>query len=298
MLLGSNTLSGKNSKVFSSIIIKETLVKNLLIFTFIFIVRMFCKYIIFLGTINIFIIIITMCFLSTIILCLNYNNKYNKLYPNIVKLIYTPLVLFIFIISGISLDVLFNIITFCILISIYLDLPFLCSTGLNNPGSNIPGGSQGSSGLGGSGGVGGSGGNNNGSSLVVPIPNDEQVHGGRRNIALKYDKVNERYHSVQQHYNNTGTKREFLNEFIVAYNRLNGEASSLNYNDLAILKKGFVDYNHLLSPNVKQNLYGLAEPSDLRRESGYGLQTSTLMKNSVSIAFEAHRIMLQIHQEI
>ena len=65
------------------------------------------------GITNIFITILIMCFLSMIILCLNYN-KDNNLNPYVVKVIYIPLVLIIFIFSGISLDVF--IISFYILV--------------------------------------------------------------------------------------------------------------------------------------------------------------------------------------
>jgi hypothetical protein len=283
VLLGSNIFSGKNSKLFSAIF-----VKNLLILTFIFIIRMFCKYFIFSGVINIFITIIIMSFLSMIILSLNYNNKNNNLNPYLFKIIYIPLIFIIFINSGITLDVF--IISFCIFINIYFNFSFLFSTG--NPGSSLPGSSQGS------GGVGGSGGNNNGSSLVSLIPNDEPVHSNRRFVSLKYNKINERYNTVVQYYNNTGTKREFLDAFIISYNKLYADPHSLNYNDLAVLKKGYVDYNHLLSPNVKLSLHGLAKPGDLKRETGYGLQTSTLINNRRSISVDTHSIILQIQQEI
>ena len=288
MLLGGYLFSSKNSKLLSFI-----LVKNSLILTFIFIVRIFCKYIFFKGITNIFITILIMCFLSMIILCLNYN-KDNNLNPYVVKVIYIPLVLIIFIFSGISLDVF--IISFYILINIYFDLSFLYSTG--NPGSNLPESSQGSGGVGGSGGGGGSGGNNNGICMICHIPNDEQVHDSRRTINLKKAKVNERYNWVEEYYKNRGTKREFLQAFGTAYTTLYYNPRSLSYNDLAVLKKGFVDYNHILSPEVKLHLHGLAKPGDLTGSSDHGLRTSTLMKNSKSIVIDAYKIIEQIQQEI
>jgi len=124
------------------------------------------------GITNIFITILIMCFLSIIILCLNYN-KHNKFNTYLVKIIYIPLGLIIFIFSGISLDVF--IISFCNLINIYFYFSFLYSTG--NPGSTLPENCQGS------GGVGGSGGNNNGFCIACHNPNDEQVHDSRRSIS-------------------------------------------------------------------------------------------------------------------
>ena len=46
----------------------------ILVFAFVFIVGIFCKFI-FIGFTNIYITIIIMCFLSTIILCCNYKKK-------------------------------------------------------------------------------------------------------------------------------------------------------------------------------------------------------------------------------
>jgi len=91
------------------------------------------------GITNIFITILIMCFLSIIILCLNYN-KHNKFNTYLVKIIYIPLGLIIFIFSGISLDVF--IISFCNLINIYFYFSFLYST--SNPGSTLPENCQGS----------------------------------------------------------------------------------------------------------------------------------------------------------
>ncbi len=254
---------------------------------------MFCKYFIFSGTTNVFITIFIMCFISMIILSLNYN-KDNNLNPYKIKLIYTPLVLIIFIFSGFSLDV-FYIISFYILIFINFDLPFLYSTG--NPGSSLPESSRGPSGMGGSSGVGGSGGNNNGLNLVSHIPNDEQVHGKKRSIKLKYMKVNEQYRLVKEYYN-TGSKKEFLDAFSIAYDNLYRDPRSLDYNDLAVLKKGFVDYNYLLSLNSKEYLHGLAKPGKVSKHFGHGLRTGNLIDYRQTIAFDASRIKQQIEQEI
>jgi hypothetical protein len=151
VLLGGYFFSGKILKLFNATFVK----KNLLILAFIFMIRMFCKYLIFLGIINIFITIIIMCFLSLIILSLNYNNIKNNMDSYLLKKIYIPLIFIIFILSGISLNVF--IISFLFFISIYCDYLFL-STG--NPGSSLPEGS---------GGMGGPNGNNNGPQVPGPV---------------------------------------------------------------------------------------------------------------------------------
>lgn len=124
-------------------------------------IRMFCKYFIFLGIINIFITAIIICFLSLIILSLNYNNINNNLDSYLLKKIYIPLILVIFILSSIYLNVF--IINFLFFISIYCDYLFLCT---GNPGSSLPEGS---------GGMGGPNGNNKGPQ--VPTPGGPQVPG-------------------------------------------------------------------------------------------------------------------------
>jgi hypothetical protein len=290
-LLGGYFFSGKISKLFSTKFVK----KNLLILIFIFIIRMFCKYFIFLGIINIFITIITICFLSLIILSLNYNNINNNLDSYLLKKIYIPLIIVIFIPSGIFLDVF--IISFCILINIYSDYSFLLSTG--NPGSSLPessgGGSQGSGGVGGPGGPGG----NIGYSLTGHVPDDEHVHGLKRSKNLKYLKLDERYNWFKEYYNRPENRPEYLDSFDYAFSKLRENPGALNYNDLAILKIGFVDYNYLLSPKVKENLHGLAKPDNFRKEKGYGLQTSYLLDNKKRkpMIDDAYTIYLRIKQE-
>jgi len=76
-----------------------------------------------------------------------------------------------------------------------------------------------------------------------------------------------------------GAKRDVYAKFSEACDKLSNNPRSLTYRDLGVLKKGFVDYNHLLSLQSKELLHGLAQegPLELTRSRNYpGLRVTNL----------------------
>jgi hypothetical protein len=136
------------------------------------IIRLFLYLVVFLGFSNLYIAILTMCFITTIILSLNYNNKNINLNIYIFKLIYVPLCFIpLFCIFSVPLWVvcfvdLFLYIDFCL-----LDFFILKMDGLN------PGNLGGGVGPQGPGGPAGPGQNpNNNSILIGPQNKDIDIH--------------------------------------------------------------------------------------------------------------------------
>jgi hypothetical protein len=76
-----------------------------------------------------------------------------------------------------------------------------------------------------------------------------------------------------------GTKREVQAKFSEACVKLANRPRSLTYMDLGVLKKGFVDHNHLLRLESKQLLHGLAQEGQLeltRSRNSPGLRITNL----------------------
>jgi hypothetical protein len=76
-----------------------------------------------------------------------------------------------------------------------------------------------------------------------------------------------------------GAKRDVYAKFSEACDKLSNNPRSLTYGDLGVLKKGFVDYNHLLRLESKQLLHGLAQENPLeltRSRNSPGLRVTNL----------------------
>src|SRR5260221_3127839 len=142
--------------------------------------RLFIKYVVFLGFSNLYIAIFTMCFITTIILSLNYDNKNINLNLYIFKLIYLPLCFIplycIFSVSlwGVYLVDLFLYIDICLLGFFLLKMESL------NPGNSGVGvGSQGP------GGQGDPGQNPNNHSNLIYLQ-DKDTHKKNSDISLRF----------------------------------------------------------------------------------------------------------------
>jgi hypothetical protein len=76
-----------------------------------------------------------------------------------------------------------------------------------------------------------------------------------------------------------GAKRDVYAKFSEACDKLGNNPRSLTYRDLGVLKKGYVDYNHLLRVESKQLLHGLAQEGPLeltRSRNSPGLRVTNL----------------------
>jgi hypothetical protein len=262
--------------------INNITLKQVLAFLFIFLIRLFCKNFLFSGINNIIITITIMCFISMLVLSLNHN-KFNNLNYYILNLIYLPIIITIFIIFDFE-NTLLNIFFY-----IFTGIPIVFVLGIDNniipvipPGSNNPGGMPDPSG------------NQNNS---LGLANNEDTNSrNRRSLANftytnpnqlifehssrqeKYDKVNYAHQLVEDAWY-MGTKREVYAKFSEACDKLARRPRSLTYMDLGVLKKGFVDHNHLLRLESKQLLHGLAQEGQLelsRSRNSPGLRITNL----------------------
>jgi hypothetical protein len=222
-----------------------------------------------------------------LVLSLNYN-KINNLNYYIFSLIYLPLGLIIFITIGFTQYLLLDF-SFYIL----MDFSFVFVLGLdNNITPNIPSGSNNPNPN--PGGMPGSSGSQNNS---LGLANNENTNSrNRRSLSSftytntnqlifdpssrqeKYDKVNYAHQLTEDAWY-MGAKREVYAKFSEACDRLGNNPRSLTYRDLGVLKKGFVDHNHLLRLESKQLLHGLAQEGPLeltRTRNSPGLRVTNL----------------------
>lgn len=262
--------------------INKITLKQVLAFLFIFFIRMFCKNFLFFGINNIIITITIMCFISMLILSLNHNTL-NNLNSCILSLIYLPMVITIFIIFD------FQNTLFFFSFYIFTGIPFVFVLGHDNnvapiipSGSNNPGGMPEPSGN-----------QNNSLGLAnnedtnsrnrrslssFPCTNTNQLIFEHSTRQEKYDKTNYAFQLAEDAWY-IGAKREVQARFSEACVKLANNPRSLTYQDLGVLKKGFVDHNHLLRLESKQLLHGLAQEGKLeltRSRNSPGLRITNL----------------------
>jgi hypothetical protein len=255
---------------------------------------------------------IIMWFISMLVLSLNYN-KINNLNTYIFTLIYLPLGLITFTLIGFTEFWLFF--SFCV----WMDFSFVFVLGLdNNITPNIPSGSNNPGGI-----PGPSGNHNNSLGLANNDDPGSRNRRNRRTLANinhtsphklifdstsrreKYEKTNYAYQLAVDAWN-VGMKKELYQKFCEASNLLDHNPRSLTYLHLGVLKKTYVEYNHLLGLESKQLLHGLAqrEPiEDVRTRSYSGLRIGNLIglegkiiardTKALKLAFRADIIRLE-----
>ena len=129
---------------------------------------------------------------------------------------------------------------------------------------------------------------------VNPISSTESVFNSYPSN-LKYAKVNSEYQLVKD-FCAANNKRAFSHRFNEAYGKLAGDISSLNYTDINFLRKGFVDYNRLLSTDTKELLHGLAKDEPVGRNvPGHGLRINNL--RGLSVLADSYNIKTQIERD-
>jgi hypothetical protein len=241
-----------------------------------------------------------------LVLSLNYD-KINNLNSYIFSLIYLPLGLIIFIIIGFTQYILLDF-SFYIL----MDFSFVFVLGLDNnitpnipPGSNNPGGMPEPRGN-----------QNNSLGLAnnedtnsrnrrslssFPYTNTNQLIFEHSSRQEKYDKVNYAHQLTEDAWY-MGAKREVYAKFSEACDKLGNNPRSLTYRDLGVLKKGFVDHNHLLRLESKQLLHGLAQEGPLeltRARNSPGLRITNLEGPDARVIFhDANRIKREMLAKI
>ena len=232
-----------------------------------------------------------MCFMNTIILCLNYKNKNINLNLYIIKLIYVPLFfipLFIFISPSLWLDCLisfFLCIDFCLLGFFTLKMDMFGFKGSSNSGG--PQGGEGSSGS-------GQNPNNNkrpfeasdsdrdrdrnnkifkSTPTQATITEDTLVNAKREIVSArdKREAINDIYYRLKLTYPNMNfqEKKQFISSFQLGLYHWNKGYHTLTVKDMATLKKGFVEYPWLLSDKSKDLLGDMATDSPLMHSIGY-----------------------------